>query len=66
LGREVLIDWCTNIGGVVLYSCIVPHIFAIKNRLLLLTSLSPGKRKLEEYYRLPIPLSSMAEEVHFG
>jgi hypothetical protein len=62
----VCIDQCGNKRGVVLNSCIVFHIVAITNRLVLLTSLFLGKRKLEEYSRLPIPLSGMAEEVHFG
>jgi len=52
--------------GLVLHSCIISHIVATTNRLILLISLFPGKRKLEEYSRLSIPLSGKAEEVHFG
>jgi len=62
----VCIDQCGNIRGVVLHSCIVSHIVAITNRLVLLTPLSPGESKLEEYSRSSIPLSSKAEEVYFG
>jgi len=62
----VYIDQCGNRRGVVLHSCIVSHIVAITNSLVLLTSLSPGKRKLEEYSRLSIPLAGKGEEVHFG
>ena len=60
------IDQCGNNKGVVLHSCIISHIVAITNRLVLLTSLFPGKRKLEEYSRLPISLSGKGKEVHFG
>jgi len=49
-----------------LHSCIFSHIVAITNRLVLLTSLFPGKIKLEEYSRLSIPLSGKGEEVRFG
>jgi hypothetical protein len=62
----VCIDQCGNKKGWVLHSCIVSHIVAITNRLVLLTSLFPAKRNLEEYSRLPIHLSGTAEEVHFG
>jgi hypothetical protein len=62
----VYIDQCRGKKGWVLHSCVVSHIVAITNRLVLLTSLFPGKRKLEEYSRLPIPLAGTAEEVHFG
>jgi hypothetical protein len=62
----VYIDQCGNGQGVVLHSSIISHIVAITNRLLLLTPLFPVKRKLEEYSRLPIPLSGKAEEVQFG
>jgi hypothetical protein len=62
----VCIDHCGNKRGVVLNSCIVSHIVAIKNRLVLLTSLFPDKKNLEEYSRLSIPLSGKVEEVHFG
>jgi hypothetical protein len=51
---------------VVLHSFIVSHIVAITNRLVLLTSLAPDIRKLDEYSRLSIPLSGRGEEVHFG
>jgi len=66
LGREVCIGQCGNKRGVVLNSGIVSHIVAITNRLVLLTSPFPGKRNLEEYSRLSIPLSGKGEEVHFG
>jgi hypothetical protein len=62
----VYIDRCGNERGVVLHSCIVSHIFAITNRLILLISPFPGKGNLEEYSRLPIVLFGVREEVHFG
>jgi hypothetical protein len=62
----VYIDQCGNKRGLVLNSCSVSHIPAITNGLTLLISLFPGKRNLEEYSRLSIPLSGTAEEVHFG
>ena len=62
----MFIDQCGNIRGLVLHSCIVTHIVVITNRLVLLTSLPLGKRKLEEYSRLSIALSGKGEEVHFG
>jgi len=62
----VYIDQCGNERGLVLHSCIVSHIFAITNRVVLLTLLFPGKKNLEEYSRLPIVLSGKGEEVHFG
>jgi len=62
----VFIDQCGNKKAWVLHSCVVSHIVAITNRLVLLTSLFPGKRKLEEYSRLSILLSGKGEEVHFG
>ena len=62
----MFIDQCGNIRGLVLHSCIVSHTVAITNRLVLLTSLFPGKRNLEEYFRLSIPLSGKGEEVYFG
>ena len=55
-----------NKRGVVLHSCIVSHIVAITNGLVLLTSVFLGKRNLEEYSRLPIALFGEGEEVHFG
>jgi len=66
LGREVCIDQCENRQGLVLHSCGVSRIVAITNRVFLLTLLFPGKRALEEYSRLSIPLSGKGEEVHFG
>jgi len=66
LGREVYIDQCRNKRGLVLHHGIISHIVAITNRLLLLTSFFPGKRMLEKYSRLSIPLSARGEEVHFG
>ena len=60
------IDQCENRWGLVLHSCIVSHIVAITNRLVLLASIFPGKRNLEEYSRLSIPLSGKGGEVHFG
>ena len=60
------IDQCGNRRGLVLHSCIVSHIVAITNRLVLLMSLSPGKSKMGEYFRLSIPLAGKGEEVHFG
>jgi hypothetical protein len=62
----VYINQCGNGRGVVLHSSIISHIVAITNRLLLLTSFFPGKRVLEKYSRLSIPLSARGEEVHFG
>jgi len=62
----VCIDQCGNERGVVLYSCIISYIVAITNRLVLLTSLFSGKRNLEEYSCLPIPLAGKGEEVYFG
>jgi len=59
----VCIDQCGNKRGVVLNSCIVSHIVAITNRLILLTSLFPDKKNLEEYSRLPISLAGKGEEV---
>jgi hypothetical protein len=62
----VCIDQCGNRWGVVLHSCIVSHIVAIVNRLVLLMALVPDERNLDEYSRLSIPLSGKREEVHFG
>jgi hypothetical protein len=62
----VYIDQCGNRWGVVLHFCIVYHIVAITNGLILLALLSPDKGSLEEYSRLPIPLAGKGEEVRFG
>jgi hypothetical protein len=62
----VCIDQCGNRRGLVLHSCIVSHIVAIVNRLVLLMALVPDERNLDEYSRLSIPLSGKREEVHFG
>jgi hypothetical protein len=62
----VYIDQCGNKWSVVLHSCIVSHIVAITNRLVLLTSLFPDTRGLEEYPHLSIPLSGKGEEVRFA
>ncbi len=66
LGREAHIDQCGNRRGLVLHSCILSSIVDITNRLVLLTSLIPRRKKLDEYSCLSIPLSNEGEEVYFG
>ena len=60
------IDQCGNGWCVDLYSHIISNIVFITKELLLLKSFFPGKRMLERYSLLTVPLSGKAEEVHFG